>query len=50
LAALGQRDMDSGPERISDPAELSQVRRQALKVHVLAAAAAVLLTMAALLV
>jgi hypothetical protein len=33
LAALGQRDMDSGAEQISDPSELAQVRRQARKVH-----------------
>jgi hypothetical protein len=50
LSALGQRDMDSGPERISDPAELAHVRRQALKVHILAVAAALLSTAAVLLV
>ena len=41
--------MDSGPERISDPAELGQVRRQALKVHILAVASALLGTAATVL-
>ena len=50
LSALGQRDMDSGPGPIDDPAELAQVRRQARKVHVLAVAAATLATAAAILV
>jgi len=39
--------MDSGPERISDPAELAQVRRQALKVHIQAVVLALLGTAAA---
>jgi len=34
--------MDAGPERISDPAELAQVRRQALKVHIPAVVSALL--------
>jgi len=34
LAARGLRDGDQGSERIADPAELAQVRRQALAVHV----------------
>ena len=42
--------MDSGPAPIDDPAELAQVRRQARKVHILAVAAALLATTAAMLV
>ncbi len=34
LASRGQRDMDSGPETITDAAENDQLRRQARKVHV----------------
>ncbi|MCM2314216.1 MAG: hypothetical protein NDJ92_03570 [Thermoanaerobaculia bacterium] len=34
LASRGQRDMDTGPNAITDAAELAQVRRQARKVHV----------------
>jgi len=34
LASRGQRDMDTGPNAITDTAELAQVRRQARKVHV----------------
>lgn len=34
LASRGQRDMDSGPEAISDAAQLSQIRRQVRFVHV----------------
>lgn len=33
LASRGQRDLDTGPEAITDAAELVQVRRQARKVH-----------------
>ena len=33
LASRGQRDMDTGPEAITDAAELAQVRRQARGVH-----------------
>jgi len=47
LSALGQRNMDSGPVPIDDPAELAQVRRQARKVHVLAVASAAVFTAAA---
>jgi hypothetical protein len=36
--------MDSGPEAIINAAELAQVRRQALKVHIQAVATAALLT------
>jgi hypothetical protein len=34
LASRGQRDMDTGPEAITDAGELAQVRRQARNVHV----------------
>jgi hypothetical protein len=44
LASRGQRDMDSGPEDISDPDELAQVRRQARKVHLQALVLALALT------
>ena len=47
LAARGQRDMDTGPEPIADPAELAQVRRQARAVYAKAIAAATVLTMVA---
>jgi hypothetical protein len=40
--------MDTGAERIADPAELAQVRRQARKVHIEAIVGAVLLVLAAL--
>lgn len=33
LASRGQRDLDSGPEAITDSPELAQVRRQARKVY-----------------
>jgi len=49
LAARGQRDMDEGPEQISDPVELSTVRRQArgvyLKAWIAASFLAILLTL-----
>ncbi len=44
LAALGQREMDSGAERISDASELAQVRRQARKVHLQTLVTALALT------
>jgi hypothetical protein len=37
LAARGLRNMDAGDERISDPIELHNVRRQSRSVHVHAA-------------
>jgi uncharacterized membrane protein YozB (DUF420 family) len=43
LAARGLRDMDTGTETITDVAELRQIRRQALGVHVKALGTAVLL-------
>jgi hypothetical protein len=49
LAALGQRDMDTGAEQIADAEELAQVRRQARTVYVKALATAALLTVLALL-
>jgi hypothetical protein len=33
LASRGQRDLDTGPEAITDAAELVQVLRQARNVH-----------------
>jgi hypothetical protein len=49
LAARGLRDLDTGPERITDDAERAQVRRQARVVHAQSLATAVLLTALALL-
>ena len=49
LAARGLRDLDSGPERITDDAERAQVRRQARAVHAKSLATAVLLSALALL-
>jgi hypothetical protein len=34
LVAQGKRDMDAGPEVVSDPAELARLKKQALGVHV----------------
>ena len=42
--------MDSGSESISDPEELARVKRQAMRVHVQALSAAVLVTVALTLV
>jgi hypothetical protein len=50
LAARGQRDMDTGPEAIADPAVLARVRRQSRKVHLQSIMLAALLTAAALLI
>jgi hypothetical protein len=44
LASRGVRDMDNGEEQIEDSAELRQVRKQALKVHIESVLAAALLT------
>ncbi|MFW6077983.1 MAG: hypothetical protein ACODAE_00070 [Gemmatimonadota bacterium] len=44
LASRGQRDMDAGPETITDAAELARVRRQARRVHVNSLAWAALLS------
>ena len=33
LAARGARNMDNGPERVGDPAELARHRRQATVVY-----------------
>jgi len=48
LASRGQRDMDSGPQQISDAAELQQVRRQARAVYVKSVITAAILTALAL--
>ena len=48
LAAVGQRNLDGGAERITDSAELARVRREALNVWLRAAATAVVLTILAL--
>jgi hypothetical protein len=50
LASRGQRDMDSGPERIEDAAELEKVRRQARLVYWKGGLSALALTGLALLV
>ena len=44
LAARGLRDMDKGAERITDPAERSQIRRQARIVHMKSLITAAILT------
>jgi hypothetical protein len=44
LAARGLRDMDSGAERIVDPAELARVRRQARIVHLKSFLSALMIT------
>jgi hypothetical protein len=44
LAARGLRDGDAGSERIADPVELAQVRRQARVVHIKAVVSAAALT------
>ncbi|HZD06296.1 MAG TPA: hypothetical protein VE173_15405 [Longimicrobiales bacterium] len=44
LAARGRRDMDTGPEAITDPEALARVRRQARGVHLRALVTAAALT------
>jgi len=44
LSARGLRDMDTGPQAITDAAELAQVRRKARKVHLQSFLLAALLT------
>jgi len=44
LAARGLRDLDGGPQPITDPAELAQVRHQARAVHVKSILSAAVLT------
>jgi len=44
LASRGQRDMDSGPQLISDAAELQQVQRQARAVYAKSIVTAAILT------
>jgi hypothetical protein len=48
LASRGLRDMDSGPQEISDAAELQQLQRQARAVYVKSVLAASILTALAL--
>jgi hypothetical protein len=48
LAARGLRDMDEGPERVTDPEQRERSRREARKVHLGSAATALLLTAVAL--
>jgi len=48
LASRGQRDMDNGPQQISDAAELQQVQRQARAVYVKSVITAAILTALAL--
>jgi hypothetical protein len=42
--------MDDGEEKIEDPAELAQVRRQALVVHIESVLGGIILTLIAVLV
>jgi len=49
LASRGQRDLDAGPEPVSNAEERLQLRRQARAVHTKAAITAVILTIIALL-
>jgi hypothetical protein len=44
LSARGLRDLDRGKEKITDPAELARVRRQARKVHLQSFLTAALVT------
>lgn len=44
LAAVGQRNLDAGAERITDAAELARVRREAWRVWLRALATALVLT------
>jgi hypothetical protein len=44
LAARGLRDLDDGEEKIKDPNELAQVRRQAAWVHIESVLSGIILT------
>jgi hypothetical protein len=44
LAARGLRDLDGGAEKIDDPGELAQVRRQAKLAHIEAVVGGIVLT------
>jgi uncharacterized membrane protein YozB (DUF420 family) len=44
LAARGQRDMDAGPESITDVTALRQVHKQARAVHMKSLAVALIVT------
>ncbi|MFL5555933.1 MAG: hypothetical protein ACJ78D_09075 [Gemmatimonadaceae bacterium] len=48
LASRGLRDMDTGPQPLSDRSELEQVRRQARTVYVKSILTAAILTALAL--
>ncbi len=50
FAAVGQRDMDGGAERITDAGELSRVRRRASGIWIRAIMVAIALTAVALLI
>lgn len=47
LAAVGQRNLDGGAERVADPAELARTRRESVRIWLRSAGAALLLTMLA---
>jgi hypothetical protein len=49
LAARGLRDLDGGEEKIEDPEELAQVRRQASWVHAESVLGGIVLTAIAVL-
>ena len=44
LAARGLRDLNGKQEKIEDPEELAQVRRQALRVHIESVLGGIVLT------
>jgi hypothetical protein len=50
LASRGQRDLDSGPEAMTNAAELTATRRQARAVHLKSLIVAAVLTLIILLV
>jgi hypothetical protein len=50
LASRGQRDLDTGPQRIDDNTELTQLRRQARAVYAKSALVAAILTTLSLVV
>lgn len=45
LAARGARNMDNGPEKITDPKTLAQVRRQAARGYIKSIALGLALTL-----
>ena len=50
MASRGQRDMDQGPEAITDPAEREQVERQARQIKLQSVSTAAVLTAFSLLI